>query len=88
VGHPVAQSCLQESTGSDPGNYELLIKVGKEGTVEDMMGLGFNRAGFCLSRKLAELRQAKQAVFPAPPQADYWVQFDVNSENLAAAALK
>ena len=86
--HTLLQVCSAESAANAPGTYELLIKVGKAGTVDDVMGLGFSPAAFCLHNKLAEFRQAKQVVFPPPPQPDYWVRFDVVSENPAAAALK
>jgi len=86
--HTLLQVCSAESAANAPGTYELLIKVGKAGTVDDVMGLGFSPAAFCLHNKLAEFRQAKQVVFPPPPQPDYWVRFDVVSENAAAAALK
>jgi len=80
------QACTQESADSDHGKHELLAKVGKEGTVEDMTGIGSTRLGFCLARKLAESEVSKQAVFPPAPQADYWVRFDLNLEDTASAA--
>lgn len=85
--HTWMQACVQESASSDPGTHELLVKVGKEGTVEDMIGVGSTSTGFCLARKLAESRLSKQAVFPQPPQGDYWVRFDLNLPGSASAAL-
>jgi len=84
--HAWKQACTQESADSDHGKHELLAKVGKEGTVEDMTGIGSTRLGFCLARKLAESEVSKRAVFPPPPQADYWVRFDLNLEDAASAA--
>jgi hypothetical protein len=38
--HTWMQPCVEELAGSDLGNFELLIKVGKEGTIEDITGGG------------------------------------------------
>ncbi len=82
------QSCSVAAAANAPGKYELLLEVGKAGTVDDVMGLGFSPAAFCLHNKLAEFRQANQVVFPPPPHPDYWAGSNVVSENAAAAALK
>jgi hypothetical protein len=86
--HAWLQPCLDDAAGSDLGNFELLIKVGKEGTIEDITGGGNSRVMPCLGRKLNDFRQGKQAVFPPPPQPDYWVRLDFNPESSASAALK
>ena len=86
--HTWVEPCVEAAVGSDLGKYELLIRVDKEGMIEDMLGVGNSPVMPCLGRKLAEFRMAKQAVFPPPPQADYWVRFDLNPENSPSAALK
>lgn len=85
---PWIQSCLETSGGSDPGKYELLFRISKEGMVDDMLGSGASPAGFCLSRKIGETRQANQPAFPPPPQPAYWVRFDFSSGNWTSATLK
>jgi hypothetical protein len=82
------QPCKEELKGSDLGEFELLIEIGKEGTIEYITGGGNSPIMACLGPKLNEFRMAKQAVFPAPPQPDYWVQFDLNPEATASAELK
>ena len=74
------QPCIEELAGSDLGNFELLLKVGKEGTIEYLTGHGYSPIMPCLGPKLDNFRMSKQAVFPAPPQPDYWVRFDLNPE--------
>ena len=87
--HVMTQACKEQTPGNgDPGNYELLVKIGTGGTIEDMMGVGSNRVGFCLAEKLAESRQSKLIVFPPPPQPAYWIRFDLDPEGPAAAASK
>lgn len=86
--HTWMQPCVEELAGNDLGNFELLIKVGKEGTIEDITGGGNSPLMSCLGRKINDFRMSKQAAFAAPPQADYWVRFDFNPEHPASAALK
>lgn len=82
------QPCTQESADGDPGQYELLVKIDKDGRVVDRRGMGASRVGFCLSSKLSEFWQSKQPVFPPPPEADYWVRFDLQPQDPPAAASK
>lgn len=86
--HTWMQPCVEELAGSDLGNFELLIKVGKAGTVEDITGGGNSPVMSCLGHKINDFRLSKQAVFPPPPQPDYWVRFDLNPENSTSATLK
>jgi len=86
--HTWLQPCLEAQTGGELGKFELLIKVGKEGMIEDFSGSGTSPVTPCLGNKIMEFRQGKQAVFPPPPQADYWMRFDMNFENSPSAALK
>lgn len=86
--HTWMQPCVEELKGSDLGNFELLIKVGKEGTIEEITGGGNSPLMSCLGHKINDFRLSKQAVFPPPPQPDYWVRYDFNSENSTSASLK
>jgi len=78
------QPCLKELAGSDLGNFELLIKVGRPGTIEDITGGGNSPLMSCLGHKINDFRVAKQAVFPPPPQPDYWVRYDFDSDTTSA----
>jgi hypothetical protein len=86
--HTWMQPCLDAQTGGELGKFELLIKVGKEGAVEDFTGSGTSPVMPCLGNKIIEFRQGKQAVFPPPPEANYWMRFDMNLEGSPSAALK
>lgn len=79
------QPCVEALAGKDPRTFELLIKVGKEGTIDEITGGGDSPLMPCLGHQLNDFRLSKQAVFPPPPQSDYWVRFDLNPERLAAA---
>ena len=82
------QPCLQEAS-NDVRNFNLLLKVSKEGAIEDLSG-GGNPSSLtqCLGHELLQFKVSKQAVLPPPPQPDYWVRFDFNPEHAAAAELK
>jgi hypothetical protein len=86
--HTWMQPCLDGAAGSDLGSFELLIKVGKEGTIEEITGGGNSPLMSCLGHKINDFRLSKQAVFPPPPQPDYWVRLDFNQADAASAALK
>jgi hypothetical protein len=86
--HLWMQPCLDDAAGSDLGSFELLIKVGKEGTIEEITGGGNSPLMSCLGHKINDFRLSKQAVFPPPPQPDYWVRLDFNQADAASAALK
>ena len=86
--HTWMQPCVEASAGSRLGHFELLIKVGKEGDIEDINGTGVSPLMQCLGHKLHDFQQSKQAVFPPPPQPDYWFRLDFNSESSTSAALK
>jgi hypothetical protein len=82
------QPCMQQAADGDPGQYELLVEVDKDGRIIDRRGMGASRVGFCLSSKLSEFWHDKQAVFPPPPAADYWVRFDLKPQGPSSAGLK
>ena len=86
--HIWMQPCVEASAGSDLGYFELLIKVGKEGEIEDINGTGVSPLMQCLGHKLHDFQHNKQAVFPPPPQPDYWFRLDFSSENSTSAALR
>jgi hypothetical protein len=80
--------CTEELVGADPGDFELLIKIGKEGTIDEIAGGGHSPLMKCLGHKINDFRLSKQVVFPAPPQPDYWVRFDLHPEVSTSASLK
>lgn len=77
--------CLQAATGIDLPAFELVLKVGRDGTIEDMTGSGaVSPLTKCLGPKLEDFRKAKQAVFTPPPKPDYWVRFDFDPQKTAS----
>ncbi len=62
------QPCL-EAASSDVRKFKLMLKVGKEGMVEDISG-GGNPSSLtqCLDTDM-QFKVSKQAAFPPPPTA-------------------
>jgi hypothetical protein len=86
--HAWMQPCIEALQGNDFRNFELLIKIGKAGTIDDITGGGDSPLMPCLGHQLNNFRLSKEAVFLPPPNPDYWVRFDLNPEDSASAALK
>jgi hypothetical protein len=88
--HTWVRQCMEEIGGADPGKFELLIKVGKDGTIAEMNGSPASSFPFtnCLGSKMNNFRASEKVVFPPPPQPDYWVLYHLNPENTPSAALK
>ncbi len=85
----LAQSCLEGQSASDISPVELLMKLGKDGAIEDITGGGSPSViTQCLGKKLYEFRTSNQAAFPPPPQPDYWVRYDFGPESIPSATLK
>jgi hypothetical protein len=82
------QPCIAEVKEKDLGYFKLLVKVGRDGTVDDIRVNGTSMIMRCLLPKMSEYRQTKQAVLPAPPQQDYWARLDYNHDASDSAALR
>jgi len=82
------QPCVDSLSGNDLGNFELLIKVGKEGTIDDITGGGNSPLMSCLGRTISDYRVNKKVALPPPPQADYWFRLDFKQGDSISAVLK
>jgi hypothetical protein len=75
------QPCVEEVANKDLRDFELLLKVGNEGTIEDMTGGGnISLLTKCLAKKLMDIQVGKKMFLPQPPQPNYWVRFDFAPE--------
>jgi hypothetical protein len=75
-----------QATEGDPIKVEWLIRVAKDGKIENMLGIGVTNASNCLAKQLAEFRLNDKAVFPPPPQPSYWMRVDLDPVTSASAA--
>ena len=83
----LAQQC-SKTDGNDIDNMETLTSVGTDGTVEDMKIYSNSVVAMCVYQKLQAFRQQKGHVFPAPPQALYWVRLDLTKADFSPVAAK
>jgi hypothetical protein len=86
--HAWMQPCLEGLTDTDLRTFELLIQVGKAGTIDEINGVGDSPIMPCLGQKIRGFRSSRQSVFPPPPRPDYWVRFDLAPEDAPLAVLK
>lgn len=83
----VVQQCVRPE-GGDVGKFKALTNVGANGTIEDIRIYGSDPAAMCLYEKLRALQQAQATPFPPPPHAPYWVRFDFDGTEFAAAVAR
>jgi hypothetical protein len=81
-------ACTQESGGYLNGEFEILLKIGKDGTPQTVITVGLNPVGSCILGKMNFPRPSDQSKFPPPPKPDYWFRFGLNLEDSPSAALK
>ena len=79
--------CEQESS-ANLASSKVLFRVGKDGTVNQVITIGPDRLGSCLMRKVSELAGKSRAMFPAPPKPDYWIKVDLDSAHSATSGTK
>lgn len=72
--------CVKSATGGPSGEYKVLIKIGKDGLVDQLITVGSSAVGSCVSSKASSRGQA----YPPPPHPDYWVVFELSPEALAS----
>jgi hypothetical protein len=81
----IEQSCVQKS-GVGFGKFEFLIKVGRDGIVQDAWMASPSSTGVCLVGELRDSHARKEAIFSAPPHDSYWIILDVDPASFTSAA--
>jgi hypothetical protein len=77
----VLRDCVNSDGGSVnqwEGEFETLIRVGANGSVEESR---FNSTGpvvACVYRKMHASHEDKSPLFPVPPKGSYWVRIDLD----------
>jgi len=79
------RSCLKDASG-DLHKSELLLMIGKDGTVEGVETPQRPDAfATCVMSDLYSSYMRKEAPFAAPPQPSYWLVVEVDAATLAAS---
>jgi hypothetical protein len=67
------------------GEFETLIRVGPNGSVEQGRVNDSGPVISCLYKKMSSSRDAKSPLFPLPPKGSYWVRIDFDWREFAPA---
>lgn len=78
-------TCIQES-GTDLSNSKILLRIGRDDMVDQVITAGDSRLAPCLLRKISEQGGTKRGVFPSPPSPDYWIRVNLNLADSAESA--
>jgi len=87
----VLQECVRsdgESVTEWKGKFKTLTDLGAKGTVEAFRIQSAGPVVSCLANKLHAFRLENATPFPAPPQADYWIELHLNWAEFAPVPAK
>lgn len=73
----MAQKCMQVPRRDDE-KFEMLIRVSKEGGIEQVLTNPSTPVSNCLMQSLVEFQVAKATPFPVPPTPSYWLRLDLD----------
>jgi len=84
------QSCKDaaksdDEAANDSTPFDLVIRIGKEGSIEQLRGLNPPPSAQCLTKALYEAYSKREGLFPAPPKAPYWVVAHVDPSRVNTA---
>jgi hypothetical protein len=69
--------CEKASSGGvSSAGFKFLIKIGKDGLVDQLVTVGSSAVGNCVSGKAV----SRSHSYPPPPHPDYWVAFELSPE--------
>jgi len=68
------------------GEFETLIRVGSNGSVEDGRLNDMGPVVLCLYKKMRSSHDDKSPLFPVPPKGSYWVRIDLEWGDFAPVA--
>lgn len=68
------------------GEFETLIRVGANGSVEDGRLNDMGPVVVCVYRKMRSSHEDESPLFPVPPKGSYWVRIDLDWGEFAPAA--
>jgi hypothetical protein len=82
---PFMRQCVQ-SSNNDQTKFELIVKVGKDGSPEDAWFREPTAMAQCMMREIYESHVKKETPFPVPPRPDYWLDLHLDPSSFSVAA--
>ncbi len=76
--------CAKANVNGLSGDFKFLLKIGSSGLVDQLITIGGNGVGQCISRKAGERTHA----YPPPPHTDYWVKFELRPQEYESSGTK
>jgi hypothetical protein len=70
---PTVSECLKSSGDLSPVPFDMVLQVGGNGTVEQIVVSKMSRTSSCIASKL------DGGLFPPPPKPDYWVKINMQT---------
>jgi len=81
---PFMRQCA--SSNNDRVQFELVVKVGKDGGAEDAWFRQPTAMAQCMMRAIYDSRVKKETPFPVPPRLDYWLDLHLDPASVSVAA--
>ncbi len=75
-----------QKAGNDPGKFEFLVQVGKDGIAQGAWMTHPSAVANCLMKELGASNARKEKLFPFPPHDSYWIILDLHPAAFKAAA--
>ncbi len=76
--------CSKANANGLSGEFKFLLKIGSAGFVDQLITMGANGVGECISRQAG----GRTHSYPLPPHADYWVKFELRPQEYESAGTK
>jgi len=82
---PFMRQCVQ-SSNHDQVQFELVVKVGKDGGADDAWFRQPTAMAQCMMRAIYDSHVKKETPFPAPPRPDYWLDLHLDPASVGVSA--
>lgn len=81
---PFMRQCASDN--HDRVQFELIVKVGKDGGAEDAWFREPTAIAQCMMRVIYDSHVRKETPFPVPPRLDYWLDLHLDSASVSTTA--
>lgn len=76
--------CVKAFPNADANEFKFMIRISKDGYADQLVTIGDNAVGNCLSRKAGSRAHS----YAPPPRPNFWVQFQLDPATMAASGTR
>lgn len=76
--------CVKAFPNADANEFKFMIRISKDGYADQVVTIGDNAVGNCLSRKAGSRAHS----YAPPPRPNFWVQFQFDPATMAASGTR